>query len=200
MNTFIRAADFDDWLKTLTDQIATARVLARLRSAMLGNFGDCGGVGDGVSEMRIHDADPCRPRLPRLFRQDGVDCLCAARRRRQVDAETGHPSGKGAGKRTERQNEMTTYATFDVADYLDNDEVVAEYLSAAMEDPDPAVFLAALSDVAKARGVGKIADDTGLEPEGSDTIPRVAPSREAVNGLLRALGMRLVVVADRGPS
>ncbi len=95
---------------------------------------------------------------------------------------------------------MTTYATFDVADYLDNDEVVAEYLSAAMEDPDPAVFLAALSDVAKARGVGKIADDTGLEPEGSDTIPRVAPSREAVNGLLRALGMRLVVVADRGPS
>lgn len=32
---------------------------------------------------------------------------------------------------------MTTYATFDVADYLDNDEVVAEYLSAAMEDPDP---------------------------------------------------------------
>ncbi len=105
-----------------------------------------------------------------------------------------------AGKRAERQNEMTIYAPFDVADYLDNDEVVAEYLSAATEDPDPAVFLAALSDVAKARGVGKIADDTGPEPEGSDTIPRVAPSREAVNGLLRALGMRLVVVADRGPS
>lgn len=31
-----------------------ARVLARLRSAMLGNFGDCEPVGEGVSEMRIH--------------------------------------------------------------------------------------------------------------------------------------------------
>jgi putative addiction module killer protein len=28
--------------------------LARLRSAMLGNFGDCEPVGEGVSEMRIH--------------------------------------------------------------------------------------------------------------------------------------------------
>ncbi len=95
---------------------------------------------------------------------------------------------------------MTIYATFDAADYLDNDEVVAEYLSAAMEDPDPAVFLAALSDVAKARGLERVAEDTGLEPEGSDRIPRVAPSREAVNALLRALGMRLAIVADRGRS
>jgi putative addiction module killer protein len=29
-------------------------VLARLRSATLGNFGDCEPVGEGVSEMRIH--------------------------------------------------------------------------------------------------------------------------------------------------
>jgi putative addiction module killer protein len=28
--------------------------LARLRSATLGNFGDCEPVGEGVSEMRIH--------------------------------------------------------------------------------------------------------------------------------------------------
>jgi putative addiction module killer protein len=29
-------------------------VLARLRSAMLGKFGDCEPVGEGVSEMSIH--------------------------------------------------------------------------------------------------------------------------------------------------
>jgi putative addiction module killer protein len=54
MNTFVRSSDFDAWLSGLADQTAKARVLARLRSAMLGNFGDCEPVGEGVSEMRIH--------------------------------------------------------------------------------------------------------------------------------------------------
>lgn len=30
------------------------RILARLRSAAFGNFGDCEAVGEGVSEMRVH--------------------------------------------------------------------------------------------------------------------------------------------------
>jgi putative addiction module killer protein len=54
MNTFVRSSVFDAWLSGLADQQAKARVLARLRSATLGNFGDCEPVGDGVSEMRIH--------------------------------------------------------------------------------------------------------------------------------------------------
>ncbi|MGB6176784.1 MAG: type II toxin-antitoxin system RelE/ParE family toxin [Methylocella sp.] len=54
MNIFVRSSDFDAWLSGLADQKAKARVLARLRSAMLGNFGDCEPVGEGVSEMRIH--------------------------------------------------------------------------------------------------------------------------------------------------
>ena len=47
----------------------------------------------------------------------------------------------------------TTCKTFDAAAYLDYDAVIAEYLSAAAEDPNPDVFLAALGDVAKARGM-----------------------------------------------
>src|ERR1700688_3589438 len=54
MNTFVRSSDFDAWLSGLADQKAKARVLARVRSATLGNFGDCEPVGEGVSEMRIH--------------------------------------------------------------------------------------------------------------------------------------------------
>jgi putative addiction module killer protein len=54
MNTFIRSSDFDAWLSGLSDQKAKARILARLRSATFGNFGDCEPVGEGVSEMRIH--------------------------------------------------------------------------------------------------------------------------------------------------
>jgi hypothetical protein len=34
----------------------------------------------------------------------------------------------------------TTYAPFDAVDYLDNDAVIAEYLSAAIDDPNPDVF------------------------------------------------------------
>ena len=51
------------------------------------------------------------------------------------------------------------------AAYLDNDAVIAEYLSAAAEDPNPDVFVAALGDVAKARGIAQIAKDSGLGRE-----------------------------------
>ena len=50
----MRSSDFDEWLSHLADQKAKARILARLTSAALGNFGDCEAVGEGVSEMRIH--------------------------------------------------------------------------------------------------------------------------------------------------
>jgi putative addiction module killer protein len=54
MNELLRTREFDDWLRALQDPIGKARILARLRSASLGNFGDCEPVGEGVSEMRIH--------------------------------------------------------------------------------------------------------------------------------------------------
>jgi putative addiction module killer protein len=54
VNTFVQSPDFSAWLSDLSDQKAKARILARLRSATFGNFGDCQPVGEGVSEMRVH--------------------------------------------------------------------------------------------------------------------------------------------------
>lgn len=54
MNELLRTHAFDEWLRALRDPVGKARILARLRSASLGNFGDCEPVGEGVSEMRIH--------------------------------------------------------------------------------------------------------------------------------------------------
>ena len=54
MNTFEQTNVFGDWLKGLRDEKARARILQRIVSAQAGNFGDCGPVGAGVSEMRIH--------------------------------------------------------------------------------------------------------------------------------------------------
>lgn len=90
-----------------------------------------------------------------------------------------------------------TFTPFDVADYLDNEEVIAEYLSAAVEDANPDVFLAAIGDVAKARGMAQIAKDAGLGREslykalGSGAHPRY----ETVSAVLRALGVKFAVVA-----
>ena len=54
MSTFLRTPEFDAWLKALRDPIGKARIVARIRAAEQGNFGDCEPVGEGVSEMRIH--------------------------------------------------------------------------------------------------------------------------------------------------
>jgi probable addiction module antidote protein len=45
----------------------------------------------------------------------------------------------------------TKLSEFDTSVYLDNEEVIAEYLVAALEDDNPDVFLAAIDHVAKAR-------------------------------------------------
>jgi probable addiction module antidote protein len=50
-------------------------------------------------------------------------------------------------------------APFDASEYLDDEEVIAEYLTAALEDPNPQVFLIAVANVAKARGIAKVARD-----------------------------------------
>ncbi|HHE32658.1 MAG TPA: type II toxin-antitoxin system RelE/ParE family toxin [Chlorobaculum parvum] len=54
-NITIKAtAGFERWLKTLKNIQARAKIIARIKSAEKGNFGDCKPIGEGVSEMRIH--------------------------------------------------------------------------------------------------------------------------------------------------
>ena len=54
MNTLIRTGAFVAWLNTVRDRVGLARILQRLDAAVIGQFGGCEPVGDGVSEMRIH--------------------------------------------------------------------------------------------------------------------------------------------------
>jgi len=44
---------FTEWLSTLRDKMAKARIASRLRQVELGNFGDSKPVGEGVTELRI---------------------------------------------------------------------------------------------------------------------------------------------------
>jgi putative addiction module killer protein len=54
VNSLIATPEFEQWLERLRDVKGKARILSRLDSAALGNFGDCQSDGLGVSDMRIH--------------------------------------------------------------------------------------------------------------------------------------------------
>jgi putative addiction module killer protein len=50
----IRETDiYHEWFEHLKDKRAKARIDVRIRRVSLGNFGDVGPVGKGVSELRI---------------------------------------------------------------------------------------------------------------------------------------------------
>lgn len=90
-----------------------------------------------------------------------------------------------------------TYAAYETADFLDNDTVIAEYLTAAAEDGNPELLLKALSNVAKARGMAQVANDAGLGRESLYKALRHGskPRFETIAAVIRALNVRIVVAA-----
>ncbi|WP_310460181.1 addiction module antidote protein [Sphaerotilus sp.] len=69
----------------------------------------------------------------------------------------------------------------------------AEYLTAALRDADPSVFLAAVRDVARARGMAQVAKDAGLSRYALYRALRETsnPSFATVLKIVTALGIRL---------
>lgn len=84
---------------------------------------------------------------------------------------------------------------FDASEYLDSEEVIAEYLTVALENKNPEAFLAAIADVAKARGMTEIARSSGLGRESlyKAFAPGAKPRYETVQKVLQSLGVKLVV-------
>jgi probable addiction module antidote protein len=90
---------------------------------------------------------------------------------------------------------MDNFSKFDATDYLDSEEMIAEYLTAALEDENPDVFLAALADVAKVRGISAIAQSTGLGRESlyKALAPGAKPRYDTVLRVLHGLGVKLTI-------
>jgi probable addiction module antidote protein len=88
---------------------------------------------------------------------------------------------------------MKKPVVFDAADYLDSEEVIAEYLNVALASEHPDLFLQAIADVAKARGMAQLAKDTGLGRESlyKALAPGAKPRYDTVLKLIRALGVEL---------
>ncbi|ERS12561.1 hypothetical protein Q673_02820 [Marinobacter sp. EN3] len=82
---------------------------------------------------------------------------------------------------------------FDVAEYLDDDEVIVAYLSEILVDGDMDELLEALGEVARARGMSKLSEDTGLGRESlyKALSPGAKPRFETINRILKGLGVNL---------
>ena len=82
----------------------------------------------------------------------------------------------------------------DVVDHLDRDTRIAAYLEAALEDGDPKIIVAAIGDIARARGMMQLARETGLTREGLYKAfgPDGNPSFATVIKVATALGVRFV--------
>lgn len=84
---------------------------------------------------------------------------------------------------------MSTLQKWDVVDHLQTEEDMALYLEACLEEGDPALVVAALGDIARARGMTQLARDTGLTREGlykalsADGNPSFATVMKVMNGL-----------------
>ena len=93
---------------------------------------------------------------------------------------------------------MVKVTEFDASAYLDDEEVIAEYLAASLEDENPDVFLAAIANVAKARGMASVAEKTGLGRESlyKALKPGAKPRYDTVMKVLRSLKLRLSVESE----
>ena len=60
------------------------------------------------------------------------------------------------------KNDLTE---FDISQYLDDKEIIAEYLTQVIQDGDMDELFAAIGNIAKAKGISQISKDTGLGRE-----------------------------------
>ena len=84
---------------------------------------------------------------------------------------------------------------WDTAEILDSPEMIAAYIDAALEDGDPALIAVALGNVARAKGMSKIAKETGVTREGlykalsAEGDPRLT----TFLGVIKSLGLHISV-------
>ena len=87
----------------------------------------------------------------------------------------------------------TVTKAWDAAEHLKNDEDMVAYLEAALHEGDASLIAAALGDIARAKGMSKIAMDAGLGRESlyKALSPQGNPEFATIMKVVTALGLRL---------
>jgi probable addiction module antidote protein len=84
---------------------------------------------------------------------------------------------------------------FDIADYLDSNEMIAEYLNEVLERGNDSEIIAAIGNIAKAIGMTKIAEETGLSRPSlyKALSERAKPQFSTIMKVLKAVGGQVKV-------
>lgn len=88
---------------------------------------------------------------------------------------------------------MNKLTTFDISEYLDSKEMIAEYLTQVLQDGNTDELLVAIGNIAKAKGMAQIANDTGL---GRESLYKAfqegaKPRFETILKVLNSFGVKL---------
>jgi probable addiction module antidote protein len=86
-----------------------------------------------------------------------------------------------------------SFTVWDPAQHLKTEEDMAAYLEAALEEGDSALIAAALGDIARAKGMTKVARDAGL---GRESLYKALsssgnPEFSTILQVIQALGLQL---------
>jgi len=92
----------------------------------------------------------------------------------------------------------TEFSAFDIAEYLDSEEVIAAYLNEVLAEDDQELLLSALDDIARAKGMTQVAGAAGLTRPG--LYKALQPGSKTGFATLRrvvgALGLKMIFVPD----
>ena len=96
-----------------------------------------------------------------------------------------------------RKIRVSDLPEFDIAEHLDSDQAMAEYLTIVLEENDPAALAGALGSIARARGMSEIAKASGTTREALYRAlrPDALPRFDTISRVCTALGVKLVAQA-----
>jgi len=88
---------------------------------------------------------------------------------------------------------------WDASEHLVSEEDMIAYLEAALAENDPALIVAVLGDIARAKGMTQIARQAGVGRESlyKALSPQGNPEFATVIKVINALGLRLHAASDR---
>ena len=88
---------------------------------------------------------------------------------------------------------------FDIADYLDNKKIIAQYINTVLEEGSEDDIITAIGHIAKAIGMSKIAEETGMSrPSLYKALSEGAkPQFSTIVKVLNAVGTEIKVKPKR---